>query len=103
MLSPNALKVLDALGVYQRVRVKEYNFETLELKHGSGKLIETYEFRGKEKYGYNGLQTYRHVLIDELVAMLKEKCLHVVFGKRYVKITSENDTGVSWEFQDRTT
>jgi hypothetical protein len=46
MLSPNALKVLDALSVYSRIRTKGYNFETLEYKDGDGKLLEVYEFGG---------------------------------------------------------
>lgn len=103
MLSPNALKVLDALGVYERVRVKGYNFETLEYKDESGKLLETYEFGGKEKYGYAGLRIYRHVLIDELLAILKESGKSVVFGKNFSKIVSETETEVTWEFQDGTT
>jgi 2-polyprenyl-6-methoxyphenol hydroxylase-like FAD-dependent oxidoreductase len=73
MLSPNALKVLHALGVYERVRDEGYNFETLEYENASGKLLETQEFGGEEKYGFKGLRIYRHVLIDELLAVLKER------------------------------
>lgn len=100
MLSPNALKILDALGVYERIRGKGYNFELLEYKDESGKLLETYEFGGKEKYGYAALRIYRHVLIDELLAMLKEKNLPVHFGKKFTKVVEETEKGVTWEFQD---
>ena len=103
MLSPNALKVLDALGVYERVRVKGYNFETLEYRNEAGELLEIYEFGGQEKYGYKGLRIYRHVLIDEILGMLEEKGLPVVFGKKFKKIVSETETEVTWEFQDGTT
>jgi 2-polyprenyl-6-methoxyphenol hydroxylase-like FAD-dependent oxidoreductase len=103
MLSPNALKVLDALGVYDRVRTKGYNFETLEYKDGEGNLKEVYEFGGKEKYGYAGLRIYRHVLIDELVAMLKEQSIPIVYGKKFTKILSETETEVIWEWADGNT
>lgn len=103
MLSPNALKVLDTLGVYSRVRVKGYNFETLEYKDGNGNRLEVYEFGGKEKYGYAALRIYRHVLIDELLAMLQEKAIPIVFGKKFTKVVSETETGVAWEFADGTT
>lgn len=103
MLSPNALKVLDALGVYERVRVKGYNFEILEYKDGYGKLLETYEFGGKEKYGYAGLRIYRHILIDELLLMSKERGVHVEFGKKFTKVVSETDKSVTWEFEDGST
>jgi 2-polyprenyl-6-methoxyphenol hydroxylase-like FAD-dependent oxidoreductase len=103
MLSPNALKVLDALGVYERIRFKGYNFETLEYKNASGNLLETYEFGSEEKYGYMGLRIYRHVLIDTLLAMLKEKQIPVIYGKKFSKVISETDNNVRWEFHDGTT
>ncbi|TVY38921.1 FAD-dependent urate hydroxylase [Lachnellula cervina] len=100
MLSPNALKILDALGVYERVRAKGYNFETLEYKNGTGELLEVYEFGGKEKYGYEALRIYRTVLIDELLAMLKEKNIAIVFGKKFTKVVAETEKDVTWDFQD---
>jgi 2-polyprenyl-6-methoxyphenol hydroxylase-like FAD-dependent oxidoreductase len=100
MLSPNALKVLNALGVYERVRTKGYNFETVEYRHVSGKLMEVQEFGSEEKYGYNGLRIYRYVLIDELVAMLRERNIPIEFGKKFSKIVSETEEQVTWEFTD---
>lgn len=102
MLSPNALKVLDALDVYERVRVKGYNFEILEYKDGDGNLLETQEFGSQEKYGYKGLRIYRRVLIDELLAMLQEKNIPVEFGKKFSRIISETEEEVTWEFTDGT-
>jgi 2-polyprenyl-6-methoxyphenol hydroxylase-like FAD-dependent oxidoreductase len=102
MLSPNALKVLHALGVYERVRHEGYNFETLEYKNASGKLLEIQEFGGEEKYGFKGLRIYRHVLIDELLAMLKERNIQVEFGKKFSRVVSETEKDVTWEFADGT-
>jgi 2-polyprenyl-6-methoxyphenol hydroxylase-like FAD-dependent oxidoreductase len=100
MLSPNALQVLDALGVYDRVRVKGYNFETLEYRDEKGALMETYEFGGKEKFGYAGLRIYRAVLIEELLAVLGEKGVRVVFGKKFVRVVEESEREVMWEWED---
>jgi 2-polyprenyl-6-methoxyphenol hydroxylase-like FAD-dependent oxidoreductase len=102
MLSPNALKVLDALDVYERVRVKGYNFEILEYKDGNGNVLETQEFGSQEKYGYKGLRIYRRVLIDELLAMLREKNIPVEFGKKFSRVISETEEEVTWEFTDGT-
>ncbi|KAF4628375.1 hypothetical protein G7Y89_g9772 [Cudoniella acicularis] len=100
MLSPNALKVLSALGLYDRVRVRGYNFQTLEYRDGAGKLLEKpYEFGGKEKYGFDGLRIYRHVLIEELLKMLGEKGIKVVFGRKFVRVVEETEEGVKWEFE----
>jgi 2-polyprenyl-6-methoxyphenol hydroxylase-like FAD-dependent oxidoreductase len=103
MLSPNALRVLDSLGVYERVRTLGYNFENLEYKDQIGNLIEIQEFGNQEKYGYKSLRIYRHVLIDELLAILKEKSIPIIYGKKFSRVIEETDEGVTWELTDNTT
>jgi hypothetical protein len=67
-----------------------------------------YDFGGTEKYGYQGLRIYRHVLIDTLVAALKEKGISVVYGRKYSQVISEDEAantsgGVTFAFTDGTT
>lgn len=100
MLSPNALKIFDALSIYPRIRNKGYGFETLESRDGYGKLMEVYEFGGEEKYGYKGLRIYRTVLIEDLLEGLREKGVKLVFGKMFKKVVGESEDGVKWEFED---
>ncbi|KUL89408.1 hypothetical protein ZTR_04299 [Talaromyces verruculosus] len=101
MLSPNALRILDHLGVYQTVKEKGYNFDTLHYRDLSGNLLETYDFGGEEKYGYKGLRIYRYVLIDELLAAIKEKEILVQFGKKFIKVIEDSPThGVTFAFAD---
>lgn len=104
MLSPNALRILDHLGVYQTVKEKGYNFETLHYRDLSGKLLETYDFGGEEKYGYRGLRIYRYALIDELLAAIKEKEIPIQFGKKFTRVIEESPTdGVTFAFADGST
>jgi 2-polyprenyl-6-methoxyphenol hydroxylase-like FAD-dependent oxidoreductase len=100
MLSPNALKVLDALGVYQEIRGKGYNFELLEMQKPDGEFIETYEFGGQDKYGYQANRVYRYELIDAILAKLKAEGVSVVFGRKYSRIVEETDDHVVWESTD---
>ncbi|EED17720.1 hypothetical protein TSTA_115190 [Talaromyces stipitatus ATCC 10500] len=72
MLSPNALKILDHLGVYASIKGKSYNFDTLHYRDLSGKLLGTQEFGGEGKYRYRGIRIYRYVLIDRLLAACKQ-------------------------------
>ena len=105
MLSPNALKVLDALGVYSRIRGKGFNFETLEYRDVDGNLDEVkevYEFGGEAKYGYKALRIYRHVLIDELLAMLKENGISLKYSMKFKRVVEETDDQVTWEWADGT-
>ncbi|TGO62450.1 hypothetical protein BOTNAR_0113g00130 [Botryotinia narcissicola] len=104
MLSPNALKILKALNVYDRLRHKGYNFDNLEYRTaGDGKLVEIQEFGSEEKYGFPALRIYRNILITELLEMFKEQDIPITFGKKFSHITSETDKQVEWEFADGTT
>ena len=100
MLSPNALKVLDALGVYSEVGSKGFNFEELEMQKVDGELLETYEFGSKEKYGYPGNRIYRFELIDIILSKIKAEGIPVVFGRKYTRVLEETDEHVIWESAD---
>jgi 2-polyprenyl-6-methoxyphenol hydroxylase-like FAD-dependent oxidoreductase len=105
MLSPNALKILDALGVYSRVRGKGFNFETLEYRdvdEDLDQVKEIYEFGGEQKYGYKALRIYRHVLINELLAMLAEKGISLKYSMKFKRIVEETEDCVTWEWADGT-
>jgi 2-polyprenyl-6-methoxyphenol hydroxylase-like FAD-dependent oxidoreductase len=100
MLSPNALRVLDALGVYERVRTKGYNFEWLEYRDAAGNFEEAYDFGGKEKYGYMALRIYRTDLIEEMLGMIRERGIPIEFGKKFTHIVSETEESVTWAMAD---
>ncbi|KAM3066301.1 hypothetical protein ACMFMG_003188 [Clarireedia jacksonii] len=104
MLSPNSLRILQTLGIYQRIRTQGYNFDTSEYKDTAGKLLEIQEFGGEAKYGFRGLRVYRYVLIDVLLEMVKERGIGVEFGKKFSHVVSESEESdlVEWEFTDGT-
>ncbi|KAL6251449.1 hypothetical protein RBB50_001658 [Rhinocladiella similis] len=100
MLSPNALKVLDALDLYQAVRAKGFNFEELEMQKVNGELIEVYEFGSKEKYGYPGNRIYRFELIDIILDKIKDLGIPTTFGLKFASVTEETNDHVVWESSD---
>lgn len=100
MLSPNALKVLNALGLYEKVQSRGYNFDLLEFLKANGEFIETYEFGSKEKYGFQGNRIYRHELIDVILSEVLAKEIPVVFGRKYLRVVEETDEHVVWESSD---
>jgi 2-polyprenyl-6-methoxyphenol hydroxylase-like FAD-dependent oxidoreductase len=102
MLSPNALKVLDALGLYQNVRSKGYNFDLLEMQKVTGEVVETYEFGGIDKYQYQANRIYRHELIDVILSEIKTKDISVMYGQRFYRVVEETDDFVTWESADGT-
>ncbi|KAJ5390553.1 FAD/NAD(P)-binding domain-containing protein [Penicillium cataractarum] len=65
----------------------------------NNKPFDTYEIGSVEKYGYPGLRVYRKVLIKALLAKCVEKNIEIIFGKKFTRILSESEAGVTWEFE----
>lgn len=99
MLSPNALKILDKLGVYETVRRQGYEFRNLTWQTIEGSKSERQEFGDKTKYGYDALRVHRYILINALVDAMKSAGLEIVFGKKFVG-ADEHQDGVSVSFED---
>ncbi|KAJ6016328.1 hypothetical protein N7540_010919 [Penicillium herquei] len=101
MLSPNALRVLDTLGIYQTI--KPLGFEFKSLYFYADKPLDSYEFGDNQKYGYDGLRIYRYEMIDALVNAVKDRGISIEYGKKFIEVTSETETEVTWNFGDGTT
>lgn len=101
MLSPNALRILDAVGIYETI--KPLGFEFTRLHFYTDKPLDNYEFGDRQKYGYDGLRLYRYELIDALLKAVKEQGIPIEYGKKFTRVTSETETVVTWEFEDGTT
>ena len=103
MLSPNALRILDKLGVFARILPESYEFDDLYFRTAENKPLDTHEFGNRSRYGYSGVRVYRHVLIRELLSMVEQARIPVIYGKRFDHIVSETASAVTWAFADGTT
>lgn len=92
MLSPNALRILDAIGVFERIRNKGFHFEALTFKDELDKTTDVYYFSQDELYGYKAFRVYRQVLIDE-----------VKYEAKYTHIVAETSENVEFAFADGST
>jgi 2-polyprenyl-6-methoxyphenol hydroxylase-like FAD-dependent oxidoreductase len=103
MLSPNALRVLDKLGVYERIRSKGFNFDTLRFKHDYDfTSTGVYYFGSKEMFGYQALRVYRTTLVLELRKMAEEQSIPIHYGRKFARVISEDASGVRLAFADGT-
>jgi 2-polyprenyl-6-methoxyphenol hydroxylase-like FAD-dependent oxidoreductase len=100
MLSPNALRILDAVGIYEKIKPHGFQFKTLHFR--TTVPLDSYEFGNNEKYGYDGMRIFRHKLIDALLATIKERGIQIQYGKKFARVLAETETKVSWEFGDGT-
>src|ERR1051326_8270319 len=100
MLSPNALRVLDNLGVYKKLRAQGYNFESIAFKNHEEITTDLY-YLGEEKlYEYKALRVYRQILLTELRNLANERRIPIVYGQKFSHIVSEDKTGVTFAFTD---
>ncbi|PYI03209.1 FAD/NAD(P)-binding domain-containing protein [Aspergillus sclerotiicarbonarius CBS 121057] len=102
MLSPNALRILDHLGVYTRILPEAYSFDHLYFRSADDTPLDTYEFGSVSKYNYQGMRIYRHILIRELSAMVHDAGILIHYQKKFSHVRAESPTDVTWEFVDGT-
>jgi 2-polyprenyl-6-methoxyphenol hydroxylase-like FAD-dependent oxidoreductase len=103
MLSPNALRILDRLGVYQRVRAKGFEFDGITFKDEHEQTTGVYYLGHDKLYGYKALRLYRQILLDDLRKEVTDSGIPIVYGKRFSKIVEETEEGVTFQFEDGTT
>lgn len=104
VLTPNGLKVLVKLGIFDSLRTKGYNFDKIYFQDGgSGQVTETIEFGNFERYGFRALRILRRTVLQELLAKVQEKGIPTHFGRRFTHVVFETDDYVTWQFSDGST
>lgn len=102
MLSPNALRILDSLGVYERIRNKGYNFSNLAFKNENEETTDLFSLGDEDRYGYKALRIYRQILLAELRATVHACSIPIIYGKKFSHVVSESPVEVSFAFTDST-
>jgi 2-polyprenyl-6-methoxyphenol hydroxylase-like FAD-dependent oxidoreductase len=102
MLSPNGLRILDRLGVYPQLKEKSFPFEHVYYKDAEEKTLDRYPLGGESAYGYKAFRIYRQDLLDILYDVCAERNVPIKYNKKFVKISAETASGVSFEFGDGT-
>ncbi|KAF2198584.1 FAD/NAD(P)-binding domain-containing protein [Delitschia confertaspora ATCC 74209] len=103
MLSPNALRILDKLGLYERLKTLGYNFEDMSFRNHDQEITDTYYLGQEKHYGYKALRIYRQVLVTELRAAAKNQGIPIYYGLKFSHVVSEDEKGVVFAFSDGTT
>ncbi|KAI0817161.1 kynurenine 3-monooxygenase [Xylaria sp. FL0064] len=79
MISPNALRCFDSLGLYERLRDKALHFDKLHLTNDQDEVTDIYYFGFESRYQYQAIRIMRKELLDELLSMLQERGIPVHF------------------------
>lgn len=98
MLSPNALRVLDSVGVYERIRDRSLQFDVLTFKDVDGRTTDEYYFGSEKLYGYPAIRIMRKQLLDELRATLRERDIPIHYDHKLTEVISDGPDGVKFAF-----
>ncbi|GAD97133.1 predicted protein [Paecilomyces variotii No. 5] len=101
-LTPNGLKVLDHLGIYERIAPKCYQVEKLALKDAEGRKVRDVHICTEELYGFKTCRMWRQLLLDELRAAVKERGIPIEYGAKFEKVLEEITDGVTFRINGRT-
>lgn len=98
MLSPNALRILDTLGIYERLKTQGFNFEAVAYNNHDQITTDVYYLGHEKLYGYKALRIYRQILLTELRVEVKALQIPVEYGVKFSHILSETSDFVSFAF-----
>ncbi|EPS39695.1 hypothetical protein H072_6538 [Dactylellina haptotyla CBS 200.50] len=102
MLAPNSLRILDTLGIYDRIRVKGWSFEAVAMKDMEGNTTDRIFLGSKKLFQYDVLRIYRNVFVKELQAICHERGINVKYETKYSHIVEERKDGVTFVLADGT-
>lgn len=102
MLAPNALRILDSLGLYTQLRSRGFNFSTVDFRDEADGVTDTWQMGHRNKYGYDALRITRPVFLDVLRTAIEEKGIEVKYSSRYSHVVSETAEGVTFQLVDGT-
>ena len=102
-MTPNALRILDLLGVYDSIRSEGYQFDKIVVKTESHVKITEYFLGNENLFGYDALRINRQILLAALRKLAQERGISIKYGRKFSKVIAEDVKGVTFEFEDGST
>jgi 2-polyprenyl-6-methoxyphenol hydroxylase-like FAD-dependent oxidoreductase len=100
-LAPNALRVLDRLGVYELLDQNSSQMSSICFRGLHGELVDALHL-SREEYGYPNIRLTRSRLVQILREAVMQRNIPIHYGKTFSHFT-ENNTSVTATFKDGTT
>lgn len=100
-LAPNALRVLDRVGVYDRISKQGWNYEELQMLSSRNlSRIGTVLNGSQQKYGFKALRISRGVVRQTLLQVLQERNIELRYNAKCVGIQETDHSTVMATFAD---
>ena len=99
-LAPNALRVLDHVGVYDKIRTRGYNYEELAFTNGAGVTLGHFLNGSQKKYNYQAVRIHRTIVRDALREQCKAQGIKIHYNKKSTGVTEDGSGTVKVTFSD---
>ncbi|KAF3286160.1 hypothetical protein TWF970_009709 [Orbilia oligospora] len=99
-LTPNALRVLDHLGVYKSISPQGYNFDNLTLLNHQFDFLASIPIAGISDFEYQSLRIERRIVHSALLQKVMEygrSRIEIIYDSKCESV-EESDTGVTVKF-----
>jgi len=102
ILTPNGLRVLDALGIFDRIKDRCFKTTHRVFKNDKDETVKKVLVANEELYGYRNHRIWRKLLLDEMKLMLDERDVQIHYDSKFQGIESDDANGVSFKINDQT-
>jgi 2-polyprenyl-6-methoxyphenol hydroxylase-like FAD-dependent oxidoreductase len=99
-LSPNALRALDHIGVYEMIRTQGFAFDNVAFLNGRGGHLANVLNGSYDDYNFPALRVSRAAIRDTLISELARVGVPIHYGKKVIGISNETVESASIEFAD---
>jgi 2-polyprenyl-6-methoxyphenol hydroxylase-like FAD-dependent oxidoreductase len=102
ILSPNALRILDTLGIYEQIGEEGFNFNSVSSRDEHENELNKFYFGSQALYNYDAIRIKREIVVRELL-VAEQKGIDVRFDIKFTRIISPDDSvgkGLQLEFAD---
>ena len=99
-LSPNALRVLDHIGIYERLRPAGFEFDEVAFMNGRGATLARVLGGSYKVYNYPALRIRRTVLRGELLNELRSQGVPIYYDRKCAGIREETKDSATVDFED---
>lgn len=87
MLSPNALRILDRLGIYERIQNKGFLLDSVSFRDEHENELNKFYFGSKKIYQFDALRINREIVVRDLLALVEQEEIDVIFDCKLVDIS----------------
>jgi 2-polyprenyl-6-methoxyphenol hydroxylase-like FAD-dependent oxidoreductase len=99
-LAPNGLRVLHHIGVYDRIRTKGFNFETVTTYNAQGQNLGSFLNGSERHYEFSALRIHRSLVLKGLLDEVKAQGILIHNNMKLLSIEEETDSGAKLKFEN---